>query len=419
MTPPRARPAPSEFFGRFLLDPEVVFLNHGSFGALPREVHAARIALTERMEREPVRFIVRDLDPLYDATRAALAPFLRCRPEDLVFVPNVTNAMAIVLANLEASLGAGDELLATGHEYPACLNNLQRTASRTGARVVLRALPFPVRSPDEIVEAVMAAVTPRTRFLLLSHVTSPTGLVLPVERIVPELEHRGVACFVDGAHAPGMVESLDLSALNASYYSANCHKWICSPKGSAFLHIRADRQKGFRPLVLSNNAEKPKRGRIHLHTEFDYIGTQDYTANLCIPDALRVMGAMLPGGWAEVMRRNRDLCLRARAHLCTSLGVEPPAPESMIGSIATMMLPVEPDAGGRGARLAARPSIYHDALQDALIERHAIQVPVWSIPTETPPRRLFRISAQIYNSLAQYEYLAQALREELHRERDC
>jgi isopenicillin-N epimerase len=399
-----------------MLDPEIVFLNHGSFGALPREVHAARIALTERMEREPVRFFVRDLEPLMDDARRALAAFVRCRAEDLVFVPNATIAVATICQNLESTLRPGDELLATGHEYPACLNSMRRLASRTGSKVVIQPLPFPVRSSDEIVDAVMGAVTPRTRVLLISQVTSPTGLLLPVERIVPELERRGVICIVDGAHAPGMVESLDVASLGASFYTANCHKWICSPKGSAFLHIREDLQAGFRPLALSNSAEKPKMGRKHLQTEFDFIGTQDYTNVLCIPDAIRVMGAMLPGGWADLMRRNRELCLRARTHLCAKLGIAEPAPESMITTLATLLLPEDPDAA-RAAPLAARPSVYHDALQDAILERHAIQVPVWSIPTETPPRRVFRISAQLHNSFGQYEYLAEAMREELEGER--
>lgn len=405
-------PRPSAFWKNWALDPEIVYLNHGSFGACPRAVLEAQTRLRERMEREAVRFFVRDMDGLLDESRRALAAFVKCRAEDLVSVPNATTGVATVLMNLERVLQDGDELLMTGHEYPACMNSMRRTGERARGRVVSVALPFPIASPDEVVAAVMGAVTPRTRVLLISHVTSPSGIVLPVERIVPELERRGVICIVDGAHAPGQVEGLDIGALGASFYTANCHKWVCSPKGSGLLHIREDRQSmpgGFRPLALSNFAEKGKRGRKQLWTEFDYIGTGDLTAYMAIGAALSAMRSMTPGGWPEVMRRNRELVLGARRMLCRELGVEPPAPESMIGSLSTLFLPAH-DAE-RTARLLARPSAYHDALQDVLVEKHRIQVPLWSIAGET--RRLFRISAQLYNSMEQYEYLAGAMKEEL------
>lgn len=410
------RPAPSDLARHWSLDPGIVFLNHGSFGATPIQVLACQTEYRRRMEAEPVRFFVKDVQPLIDRAREALAPFVHARAEDLVFIPNATQAVATIMMNLEATLRPGDELLYTSQEYPACMNTLRRAAARTGATTVMAPLPFPMRSPDEIVNAIMAKVTPRTRALLISHVTSPTGLVLPVERIVPELESRGIACLVDGAHAPGMLADLDLTRLGASFYTANLHKWLCAPKGCAFLHVRPDRQKDFRPLALSNNAEHPKPGRKQLLTEFDFVGTADVTPWLCIPDSIREMAALVPGGWPEIMRRNRELCLWAREHLCRALGVEAPAPESMIGCIATMLLPTDPDPQRR-ARLAAHPSAYHDALQEHLINTWGIQVPVWSIPTEQPPRRLFRVSAQIYNTREQYEYLARALIDELARER--
>jgi isopenicillin-N epimerase len=244
-------------------------------------------------------------------------------------------------------------------------------------------------------------------------VTSPSGMILPLERIVPELEGRGIITIVDGAHAPGFVPGLDIAGPGCSFYTANCHKWICSPKGSAFLFIRRDRQAGFRPLALSNNAEKPRPGRKHLHTEFDYVGTTDPTAQLSIPAALKAMGSMVPGGWPEVVRRNHALVLRGRDMICRTIGVQPPAPDAMLGSLSTIFLP--PHEPARHARLMARPSRHHDALQDRLVDRHRIQVPVWAVPGES--RRLIRISAQLYNSIGQYEYLAAALAEELEAER--
>jgi len=406
-------PKPSELMRHWTLDPGVVFLNHGSFGGCPRAVLDHQTELRARMEREPVRWFVEDLTGLIDAARAELAGFVKCRGEDLVFVPNATQAVATIMMNLEPTLKPGDELLAPAHEYPACVNILNRAAARTGAKVVRCPVPFPLASADRAVEALMGAVTARTRVLLISHVTSPSGLVLPVERMVPELERRGIAVIVDGAHAPGMVAGLDVAGLGCSFYTANCHKWLCSPKGSAFLFIRGDRQAGFRPLALSNNAEKPRAGRKHLLTEFDYVGTTDQTAYLTIPAAMRTMESLVPGGWPEVMKRNRELALRGRDAVCRAIGVEAPAPDDMIGCLSTMFLPAhDPD---RHARLMARPTRHHDALQDVLISKHRIQVPVWAVPGEN--RRLIRISAQLYNSMEQYEYLAAALAEEMEAER--
>lgn len=399
------RPAPSPLACHWRLDLDVVFLNHGSFGACPAAVLDEQAHLRNLMEAEPVRFFVESFDPLMDAARDALARFVRCTPGELVFVPNATTAVATVLAHLEPTLAPGDEILTCTHEYPACLNNLRRTCRRTGAVPVEAAFPWPLRDAGEVVEAVLARVTPRTKLAMLSHVTSPSGLVLPVEQIVPELERRGVRTIIDGAHSVGLLD-LDVGALGCSFYTANCHKWLCTPKGSAFLFVRADLQTDFRPLVLSNHAERPKAGRRHLHTEFDYVGTDDYTGAMCIPKAIEVVGGLV-GGWDKVRAHNRDLCLKARRHLCAALGVEPPAPESMIAALAT--LPLLP------ARAAEAPALYHDALQECLIRRHSIQVPVWTAPPGSN-NRVFRISAQLYNSMEQYEYLAGALKQELARE---
>ncbi|MEX2217284.1 MAG: aminotransferase class V-fold PLP-dependent enzyme [Phycisphaerales bacterium] len=409
----RPFPAASELARHWDLDPSVCFLNHGSFGACPRAVLAEQSRLRARMEAEAVRFFVEEYEALIDAARGALAALVGARAEDLVFVPNATTGVATALENLAAGLRPGDEVLATTHEYPGCMTNLRRVAGGGGAVVVPAAPPFPASSSSEAVEAVLSKVTARTRLALVSHITAPSAMVLPVERIVPALEARGVVTIVDGAHAAGQVP-LDLGALGASFYTANCHKWLCTPKGTAFLHIRPDRQAGFRPLVLSNSAEKPRPGRKHLLTEFDYAGTSDYTGWLSVPAAISTMASLAPGGWAGVMQRNHDLAVAARAVVCRALGVEAPAPEGMLGSMAAVFLP--PHEGVRQARVVARPTRYHDALQDALLDRWRIQVPVWSIPGDA--RRLVRLSAQLYNAPGQYEYLAAALAEELARERE-
>lgn len=408
-------PKPSAYAAHWAHDPSVVYLNHGSFGGTPRVVMEAQRAWRDRMERELVRWFVEEHWQAIDQARRALGVFLNCPWDSIAPIPNATQAVATVFANTR--LSPGDEVLITSHEYPACQHNARWWASKQGANVVVADIPFPIRSAGEVTEAILAKVTARTKLAMLSHVTSSSGLVLPVEEIVPALEKRGVRTLIDGAHAPGMVP-VDLGALGASYYTANCHKWICSPKGSAFLYVRPELQEGFRPLALSNDAEKPKAGRAQFLTEFEYVGTNDMTAFYAIPDAIRVMGGMVAGrdgasGWTSLMRHNRELCLKGRDIICKRLGIEPPAPDGMIGSICTMVLPPHPSA--LRERLAQRPTKYHDALWDVLLEKWRIQVPIWTVAKTG--HRTCRIAAQVYNSVEQYEYLAEALAVELEAER--
>lgn len=381
------------------LDPEIAFLNHGSFGACPRPVLEAQARQREQMEREPVRFFLRELEAQLDQARAALADFVGADADDLAFVPNATAGVNTVLRSL--ALEPGDELLTTDHEYNACRNALEATAARAGARVVVATVPFPLESPDQVVEALLAAAGPRTRLLLVDHVTSQTGLVLPIARIVAALEERGIDTLVDGAHAPGMVP-LDLRALGAAYYTGNCHKWICAPKGAALLHVRRDRQQRVRPLSISHGANATREDRSRFRLEFDWTGTFDPTPFLCVPEALRLLGGLLPGGWPALQEHNRRTALAARALLCEALGCAAPSPDEMIGSLASVPLPP-----GDGAPLRSALSL--DPLQDALLERHRVEVPV--IPWPAPPRRLLRISAQIYNERTEYERLIRGLHE--------
>jgi isopenicillin-N epimerase len=233
-------------------------------------------------------------------------------------------------------------------------------------------------------------------------VTSPTGLVLPIQPLIAELAARGVEVLVDGAHAPGMVP-LNLQALGASYYSGNCHKWLCAPKGAAFLWVRRDRQAAIRPLTISHgaNARRPDRSRFRL--EFDWTGTVDPTAWLTVPRALEYVGSLVTGGWSALMARNRELALEARRLLCDALGTPPPCPDEMVGSLASLPLP-----DGSTSEVVWRRL---DPLQRQLFDGWSIEVPVMSWPAA--PRRLVRISAQLYNSRSHYVRLAEALRKEL------
>jgi isopenicillin-N epimerase len=382
----------SPLAAHWTLDPAVSYLNHGSFGACPAAVLHAQMLLRQELEREPVDFLDATLPQRLTQVRAALATFLGADPADLVFVPNATSGVNAVLRSLVFE--PGDELLLTTHTYAACRKTLEFVTARTGAHLVIVSLPFPLQSPQQIQSAVLAAVTPRTRLALLDHVTSPTALVLPIASLVHELRAQGVETLVDGAHAPGMVP-LDLAQLGAAYYTGNAHKWLCAPKGAAFLHVRRDRQHDLHPNVISHGYP---RG---FQAEFDWTGTCDPTAWLCIPAALRFMEALLPGGWPEVMAHNRALALHARTLLLEVLGVAAPCPPQMIGSMASIPLPAA-NPNAPGARLDAKG--LHDWFRERSIE-------TWMY---AEPRLVVRISAQLYNHAQQFERLAQLLRECLY-----
>ncbi|HYZ87986.1 MAG TPA: aminotransferase class V-fold PLP-dependent enzyme [Myxococcales bacterium] len=390
----------AELARHWTLDPAVAFLNHGSFGACPSHVLAVQQELRARIERQPVLFLSRELESLLDAARAALGQFVDADPDDLAFVPNATTGVNTVLRSLR--FGPGDELLTTDHAYNACRNAL-RAVAQSGARVVTTAVPWPGTAPARVVDAVLGAVTARTRLALLDHVTSPTGLIFPVETLVRALQERGVDTVVDGAHAPGML-SLSIRGLGAAYYTGNCHKWLCTPKGSGFLHVRRDRQERMLPLAISHGYNSNRTDRSRFRLLFDWGGTDDPTPFLCIPEAIRFLGALLPGGWPELMQRNRALALEGRAVLCAALRIPEPAPAEMIGSLASVPLP---DSTGP----LPDPGSLYDPVQRTLYDRYRIEVPVFTFPEH--PRRLVRISAQLYNSRSQFELLARALTETL------
>ncbi len=406
---------PSEHAAAWALDPAVTFLNHGSFGACPRSVLDAQRGFRDRLEAQPVQFLARDLPGLLAAARRDLGAFVGADPDDLAFVANATGAVNAVLRSLRFE--PGDELLTNDHEYNATINVLRHVAERDGARVVVAEIPFPVASEEAVVDALLDRVTDRTRLALISHVTSPTALVFPIERIVAALAERGVETLVDGAHAPGMLP-LDLDRIGAAWYTGNLHKWVCAPKGSAFLHVRRARQPGIRPNTISHGAnaavvDDPGRGPTRYRAEFDWQGTLDPTPWLAVSDALQFVGGLLDGGWPSVMDRNHALTVRAQARLTGVLGLESsvPAPESMLGSMVALPLPV---AGPLAASGAGSSPLDTDPLQARLIAEHRIEVPIyrWPVPaaeSATPARRLMRVSSALHNGPDDVDRLAAGL----------
>ncbi len=392
---------PSELAAHWILDPGIVFLNHGSFGATPRPVLEAQDAWRARMEREPVAFFARDLEPALDAAREALGAFVGADPDDLAFVTNATTGINIVAASLV--LRAGDEVVVTDHAYPAARNALAAAVERTGARLVTAAIPFPGTTPERARDAILDAVGPRTRLVLLDHVTSATALVLPVAEIVAALAARGVETLLDAAHSPGMLE-LDLDAIGAGYATGNCHKWLCAPKGSAFLHVRRDRQAAVRPLVISHGATSSRVDRSAFRLEHDWTGTLDPSAWLAVPAAIEFGAGLLPDGWPGLRARGHRLALEARDLLCGVLEQPPPAPDAMIAAMVAVPMATSEDAP---------PAETDEDRVAAALLAAGVRVAVGRWPQRPaagePWHRLVRVSCAPYVDRDDLEALASAL----------
>ena len=380
---------------RWGLEPGVNFCNHGSFGASPTAVLEHQQRLRQHLESQPVRFFIREMQPLLDRCREQLAEFVGAAPADLVFVNNATEGVNAVLRSIDWQ--PGDTILVTEHGYPACSNAANFVARRYGAKVKVVPMGWPGLDEASVTRAVVDAVDDSVRLALLDHVTSASGLVLPIKRLVAELAQRGVDTLVDGAHAPGMV-ALDIDDIGAAYYTGNCHKWLCAPKGAAFLVVQAKLQQDIYPTTISHGFTA--EGASRFHRMFDWTGTSDPTAVLSIGAAIEVMDAMVEGGWPALRERNRTLALQGRDILAAALGVPPPCPDTMIGSLATLPLP-----HGRPLDLSASKPTF--PLQDELWFEHRIEVPVGVCPGYDG--RIVRISAQLYNTVDDYRRLAETL----------
>jgi isopenicillin-N epimerase len=351
----------------FLLDPDVVFLNHGSFGACPRPVFECYQGWQRELEREPVQFIARRLGDLLADARAALGAYVGARADDLTFVPNATTAVNIAARAL--SLQPGDEVLATNLEYGACDLTWQHECAKAGARYV--------RVPtDELLEH----RTDRTRAVYLSHITSETALLLPAERIVEEARARGLTTIVDGAHAVAQVD-LDLAALGADFYAGNCHKWLCAPKGAGFLYVAPHLQDTVDGTITSWGHQEPATFISRTQRQ----GTRDSAAYLAVPDAIAFV--------QEHNTRERciELAREARRALCDLLDTDPIAPEEQVLQMASVRVP------------------HHDAeLQQRLFTEHRVEIPI-------SDEMLMRISIAMYNTEEDVERLLDALSVSLRR----
>ena len=379
------------------LEPGTRHLNHGSFGAVLDQVLDLQQRWRRRFEANPTRFVFRELDEAVDRARSAVARFVGADPAGIAPVRNATTGVASVLRSVEPWLGPGDQLLTTAHDYNAIRQILRFTAERTGAEVRVVSVPFPVERPSQVTEAVLATVTDRTRLAVIDHITSPTALVFPVEEIVAALEPE-IPVLIDGAHGPGQV-TVAVDDLGASWYTGNLHKWVCAPKGAAFLHARSDRLEMTVPPVIShgyNATVKAPGDRYRLL--FDWLGTDDLSAWAVIPEVLGLVGGLETGGWEAITKRNHDLVLEGRRILADAVGTDLPAPDEMIGSMASVLLP-----DGSGPSPEGELSPLMDELFDAGFATLVMNWPQW-------PQQLLRLSAHLYNTPTDYRDLAEPRR---------
>jgi len=390
----------SQYSKDWSLEQSRLFLNHGSFGACPDFVIAEQRKWQELMEQEPVRFFEELMPSLLQSSRQALGKFLHCSPEDLAFVSNATSGVNTVLRSLQFE--RGDEILVPNHAYQACRNSIDFVARRWGAKVVEVNIPFPIEGPQTVIGLMKSAYTSKTKLVMIDTVTSPTGLLMPFEELTAYFESRGVEVLLDAAHGIGMIP-LNLATLGASYVTSNCHKWLCAPKGTAFLYVREDKQKKIQPLTISHGHTYPLGETTRFRHEFDWTGTQDISGWCALPVVIEGMADLVDGGWEGIMQHNHELAIQGRDILCNRLGIEQPCPNEMIACISTIKLP--------GEILPKEKMHEPDPLHHILSEKYNIQVPVWTWPS--PAGRYLRISAQLYNSIEQYERLADALVNEL------
>lgn len=375
---------------QFLLRSDIVFLNHGSFGACPRQVFEAYQNWQLELQRQPVEFLGRRFPDLMRSAREALGLYVHARPDEVVYVPNATTALNIVARSLP--LQPGDEVLGTDHEYGAIDRTWRFVCARRGARYVNQPLPVPIESPTEVVDALWSGVTERTHVLFLSHITSPTALILPVRELVRRAREAGIITVIDGAHAPGQIP-LDLSAIGADFYAGNLHKWLCSPPGSGFLYARKEMQHLLEPLVVSWGWNRDEAGTDSepgpaFIQEQEWQGTRDIAAYLAVPAAIQFQ---TEHDWPRVRAACHALLQQAR---------------SAIGELTGLPF-LSPDSPEWYAQMAAfpLPACGAEALQHRLYDEHRIEVPI----VDWNGHQLVRVSIQGYNSQQDVEALVKAL----------
>ena len=367
----------------FLLRPEVVFFNHGSFGACPRQVFEKYQYWQRELESQPVEFIQRRLKALLEDSRSALGEYVGADGDDLVYVTNASTAINIVARSLRFE--PGDEVLTTDHEYGSMDRVWELVCEKSGAKYIHKSVTLPATSQADVVEEVWSGVTPRTKVLFFSHITAPSALILPVAELVRRAREAGIIVVVDGAHAPGQIP-LDLDALGADFYAGNCHKWMMAPKGAGFLYARREMQHLLEPLIGGRAGIKAEGSR--LIKEHQNHGTRDSAAFLSVPEAIRFMH---DHDWPAVSRSCHDLARYAREKTAALTGLAQTTPDdpSWYSQMTVLRIPAG-DASG---------------LKQRLLGEYSIEVPT----TGWNGQLYVRLSVQGYNTREEIDVLLGAL----------
>ncbi len=369
----------------FQVRKDITFLNHGSFGACPLPVFETFQEWQRELERQPVEFLGRRVKGLLAEARAALGGFVGTDPGNVVFVPNVTAGMNAVARSLHFELG--DEVLATDLEYGAVDRTWRYYCNRVGAHYVTQPISLPITDVATFVDELWAGVTPQTKVIAISHITSGTALIFPVAEICRRAREAGIMTIIDGAHAPGQID-LNLDELGADFYLGNCHKWLCAPKGAGFLFARADRQTLLDPLIISWGWESTAPGPSRFLDHYEWSGTDDPAAYLSVPAAIAFQREH---NWARVRAACHALVGEARERLGELTAAPQLAPDSAEwwGQMATIPVP------------GTDPSLIKDHLWDT----YQVEIPVMEIAGKV----YVRISIQAYNSRADIDRLIEAL----------
>ncbi|MGW8224275.1 MAG: aminotransferase class V-fold PLP-dependent enzyme [Anaerolineales bacterium] len=370
----------------FMLEEGVIFLNHGSFGACPKPVFEVYQDWQRRLELQPVRFLGRQATQLLAEARSILGDYLNVPPNDLVFTTNPTTAINMVVRSL--GLEPGDEILSSTHEYGAMDRTWRYICEKTGAHYIQRPIPLPVSTHQEFVEHFLAGVSPRTKVIFLSHITSQTALIFPVKEICRRAREMGILSIIDGAHAPGQIP-LDLREIEADIYTGACHKWLCAPKGSAFLYAHPEIQSRLDPLVVSWGFQSEKPGPSQFVDFHEWQGTRDLAAFLAVPAAIQYQQV---NQWHLVRDRCHQLALQAQNLVNNLTGLDglSPASAQWFEQMVTVRLPGQTD---------------HETLKIYLYDEHNIEV----VTQSWQDRPYLRVSFQAYNEESDLHALVAAL----------
>jgi isopenicillin-N epimerase len=378
------------------LNKEITYLNHGSFGATPIEIIKHQRQLMDDLEAEPVNFMVNKLPKYLSDAKEALGNFVGTSKDNLFFVSNTTTGVNTVLKSLMLT---NCDWLTTSHAYGACVNAFKFYAAQNNSILNIAPIIYPNATDDAILEAIENTITQKTKLALIDYVTSASAIIFPIKKIIALLKAKGILVIIDAAHAPGMVD-FSIDTLDADFFVANCHKWICSPKGSAFVYVNPKHHHLIKPLVISHYNDTDESSASHWSVNFDWDGTHDYSAFIGVKKAIAYMPTLHKDGWAGIKKHNHELVWEAGNKIANALGVPLPVDKNMIGSILNIPMP--------NGEIPVFNFHYNPKLKSILYDDYKIEVPIFMFPKA--PKQWLRISAQLYNHMEQYDYLINSLK---------